>query len=104
MTCAVRRGGQPIEGATIKFVPEGFLAGAVGTATGVTGPDGTAVPSVADDDLPREIRGKVRGVPSGVFRIEVMHPSISVPAEFNTETKLGRLVTRRDHDTLMIDL
>lgn len=104
MTCDVRRGGQPIEGATVKFIPEGFLAGAVNTATGVTGPDGSATPSVADDDLPQEIRGKVRGVPSGVFRVEVTHPSISIPAKFNTETTVGRLVTRRDHDPLMIEL
>ena len=104
ITCVVRRGGQPIEGATVRFVPEGFLAGAVTTATGVTAADGTTNPSVADDELPSEIRGKVRGVPSGVFRVELTHPSISVPAKFNSETTIGRLVTRRDHETLMIDL
>ena len=104
MTCVVRCGGQPIEGATVNFVPEGFLAGAVKTATGVTAQDGTAVPSVADDDLPSEIRGKVHGVPSGVFRVEVTHPSVSIPAKFNTETTIGRLVTRRDHEPLTIDL
>lgn len=102
--CVVQRGGVALQGATVKFVPESFLADFVKPASGVTGQDGLVVPSIPDEDLPAEFRGKVRGVPCGIFRVEVTHPSIAIPAKFNTQTTIGRLVSRRDHDTLTINL
>lgn len=104
ITCVVRRGGQPVQGATVQFVPEPFLGETIRSATGITGPDGTVSPSVADEELPEEYRGRLRGVHCAVYRVVVTHPDIQIPAEYNSQTTLGRLVTRRDHETLVIDL
>lgn len=104
VTCVVMRGGQPLEGATVAFIPEAFMGDGVKSASGVTASDGTVLPSIADADMPAEYRGRLKGVPSGIFRVEVTHPSIAVPAKFNTQTTIGRLVTRRDHDALRIEL
>ncbi len=104
VACVVTRGGQPIEGAKVTFVPESFMGSGVKTASGLTGSDGTTLPTIADDDLPPEYRGRVKGVPCGIFRVEVTHPSIPIPAKFNTETTIGRMVTRRDRDVLSINL
>lgn len=103
-SCIVQRGGIPIQGATVKLVPEAFMADLVKPASGVTDQEGITVPSVPEEDLPKEVRGKVRGVPCGIFRVEVTHPSVAIPAKFNTQTTIGRLVSRRDHDTLTINL
>lgn len=102
--CSVTHGGRPLEGATVTFVPESFLGGGIKSASGVTGPDGMAIPTVADEELPAEYRGRLKGVPCGIFRVMVTHPSVTVPPKFNTETTIGRVVTRRERETLMINL
>ncbi len=104
ISCLVRRNAQPLEGATVKFVPETFLADLIKPASGITARDGTTSPSVADEELPREYRGRLHGVNCGIYRVVVTHPSFEVPAKFNTHTTIGRIITRRDHETLTIDL
>jgi hypothetical protein len=104
ISCMVTRGGQPLEGAKVELVPESFLGGIVKPASGVTGPDGTATISVDESEIPEEYRGRIHGVPTGIFRVVVTHPTIAIPAKFNTQTQLGRIVTRRDHETLTINL
>jgi hypothetical protein len=103
VTCAVNRGGQPLEGATVTFVPEAFMGDAFGSASGVSGRDGTAFPTVADEDLPKELRGRVHGVHCGVFRVTVTHPHVDIPVKYNTQTELGWVASRRDHATLTIN-
>jgi EF hand len=103
ITCTVMRDNQPLEGATVQFVPESFMGEAFKPATGVTARDGTTFPTVAEDELPAEYRGLVHGVHCGIFRVTVTHPNIDVPAKYNTQTELGRVVTRRDHDMLTIN-
>jgi hypothetical protein len=103
ITCVVTRGGQPLEGATVKFVPEPFMGEDVKPAMGVTARDGTAFPSVDEQELPEDFRGRVRGVPCGVFRVLVTHPTIAVPARYNTQTELGRIISRRDHEPLTVN-
>jgi hypothetical protein len=104
IACTVRRNGQALEGATVTFVPEAFMGEDVKPATGVTGRDGTTFPSVGQEEIPAEYRGRVQGVPCGVFRVTVTHPKASIPAKYNTQTELGRVVSRRDHESLMINL
>ncbi len=103
ITCVVTRNNQPLEGATVKFVVESFLGEAFKPASGVTVRDGTTFPTVPEEELPREYRGRVYGVHCGIYRVFVTHPQVDIPAKYNTETELGRIITRRDHDTLRID-
>ncbi len=103
VTCVVTRNGQPLEGATVRLVPEAFLGEAVKLATGITARDGTTFPTVAEEELPSEYRGRVFGVHCGIYRVVVTHPQVDIPAKFNTQTQLGRIVTRRDRDPLTIN-
>lgn len=104
VSCVVTSNGRPVEGATVKMVPESFMGETFQTATGVTARNGTVYPSVAQETLPEEYRGRIQGVHVGVYRVEVTHPSVAVPAKFNTQTGLGRTVTLRDRDALSINL
>lgn len=104
VTFVVRRNGVPVQGATVKLVPESFMGDQSKTASGVTDQDGSTVPSIPDEDIPSEYRGKIRGAPTGIFRVEVTHPSIPIPAKFNTQTTLGRIISRREHEDMVISL
>jgi hypothetical protein len=104
ISCVVTRNGQPLEGATVKLIPESFMGDDVKPASGITGRDGTTFPSLADEELPENYRGRVHGVPCGIFRVVVTHPSAGIPAKFNTQTEIGRVISRRDHEPLMINL
>jgi hypothetical protein len=104
ISCMVSRGGRPLENAKVELVPESFLGDFVKPASGVTGPDGTATLSVDESEIPEEYRGRIHGVPTGIFRVVVTHPAIAIPAKYNTQTQLGRIVTRRDHETLTINM
>jgi hypothetical protein len=102
VSCVVQRGNQPLEGATVKFVPDAFMSDSIKPASGVTGRDGMASLSIGDEELPEPYRGRVSGVHCGIYRVEVTHPRVDVPAKYNAQTELGRIVTRRDHETLTI--
>jgi hypothetical protein len=84
----VVKNGRPLPGATIKMVPEPFLGENIKTAWGSTGDAGVAVMDIRDEDLPESERG-IRGVHVGTFKLEVTHPSITIPAKYNTQTSLG---------------
>ena len=86
--CLVKMDGKPLEGATVKYVPEPFMGGAVEEATGVTDASGTVVLAVAQDKLPPHLKG-ISGVRSGFYKVEITHPSTTIPAKYNTETVLG---------------
>ena len=83
MTCKVMRHGQPLEGATVKLVPEKFLGRAGQTATGVTLKDGTASLSVP---VPGNT---LRGVAPGWYRVEITKEGEDIPPAYNTATTLG---------------
>ena len=87
VTCSVTRGGKPVAGAEVKFVPEKFLGDTMPVCTGTTGPDGYApmsAPVNGPDDAP--------GVPPGYYRVEITKPGETIPAKFNTQTIFGEEV------------
>ena len=92
LTCSVNKGGQPLEGATVTFVPEEFLGDNLQTATGVTDEHGVASVSVpvADD--------KIRGVAPGWYRVRITKEGENIPAKYNTETILGLEVAPDDEE------
>ena len=88
LTCTVTLRRQPLEGATVKFVPEKFLGDEVRTSTGVTDTRGVAMLSVptggGQNDPP--------GVECGFYRVEITKEGVDIPAKYNTETILGQEV------------
>jgi hypothetical protein len=103
VSCVVTRSGRPVEGATVKMVPESFLGETFQPATGVTARNGTAFPSVAQETMPKEYRGRLQGIPIGIYRVEVTHPTVAIPPKFNTQTELGQVVTLRTRDALTVN-
>lgn len=93
--CHVTKGGSPLRGATVTFVPPSYLESAIPPASGVTDSDGTATLSIAKEDLPADspaVSGLIR---PGLYRVEVTHPSIKVPSKYNSATQLGQEVSSR---------
>jgi uncharacterized protein YceK len=89
-TVVVYLDGQPLDGATVTFVPETYLGPNVKPAIGVTRQTGLTRVSHAEEHLPKTANGRpIYGVTSGTFKIEITHPSQKIPAKYNTETELG---------------
>jgi hypothetical protein len=103
LACVVTRSGRPVEGATVKMVPEPFMGETFQPATGVTERNGTAYPSISQETMPEEYRGRIQGVHTGIYRVEVTHPNVAVPAKYNTQTELGQVVTLRTRDALTVN-
>jgi hypothetical protein len=72
-----------IEGAKVRVVPESFLAESVQPGEGVTNQQGIAKPVTVDapPGLP--------GIELGLYRVEITHNSLKIPARYNTKTELG---------------
>ncbi len=84
----VRMDGRPLAGATVKLVPEKYLGSDIKGAVGITGPAGSASLSIPDEDLPPAQHG-LTGVHYGTYKVEITHPTIKIPAKYNTQTTLG---------------
>jgi hypothetical protein len=76
-TLVILRNGQPLEGAKVRMTPEKFMGPSIKPAEGTSGQLGYTMMSVADADIhPAELRGKVKAVHNGVYKVEVTHPSL----------------------------
>jgi hypothetical protein len=89
----VHMNGKPLEGAKIKFIPEPFLGAAIKPAEGTRAQLGYTAMSVADSELPGDLRGKVKVMHNGLYKVEITHPTVQIPAIYNTATTLGVEVT-----------
>jgi hypothetical protein len=98
--CTVTVGGQPLTGATVTFVPEACMGGAIKEATGKTDEAGRC-------DV-FQIDGKsFRGLAAGLYKVRVTKEGVNLPARFNAETVLGREVfhnPRRGEATIDLNL
>jgi hypothetical protein len=99
--CTLTRGGRPLSGATVRFVPEPFLGDAVQTAVATSDSSGLATPGVPVDQLPEKLRN-LQMMQVGVYRVEIEHPSLAP----NQVPKLGFEVdpTRREGTKARFDL
>lgn len=87
--CKVTLDGEPLEGATVKYVPDPLLGeGTTRPAEGVTDSAGVAKLSVAPEHIPDTLGGR-KVMQVGLYRVEITHPSKDIPAKYNTETILG---------------
>jgi hypothetical protein len=80
-SCHISMDGKPLEGATVKLVPEEFLGENFKTGEGVTSKYGMVTISIPDADAP--------GLPPGLYRVEITKKGVEIPAKYNTETILG---------------
>ena len=88
LMCRVVKGGQPLEGATVTFVPEKFLGANIQPASGVTNASGTAMLSIElsePTDPP--------GVAPGLYRVEITKEGANIPAKYNSQTIYGQEVS-----------
>jgi hypothetical protein len=90
--CVVKLDGRPLEGATVKFVPEPFMGGAVEEASGVTDAGGSAVLAIDDAKLPENLKG-FRGMKPGFYMVQITHPDKSIPDRYNIATILGQEIS-----------
>jgi hypothetical protein len=79
--------GAPLTGAEVKLIPEPFLGDAVKGAVGVER-RGSAFLSVKPEDRPSGAPNAPIVQP-GLYRVEITHPSVQIPAKYNTSTTLG---------------
>jgi len=87
MACQVTLDGQPVQGATVTFVPEEFLGADIKPGTGVTDRNG-----IANLSIPPE-PGEPGGMACGLYRVQVSLQKEGkelIPAKYNTQTTLGR--------------
>lgn len=94
--------GKSLDGATLKFVPEPYLGDEVMTAWGTTTGRGNASMDIRNEDAPSSEQG-LRGIHYGTYKVEIAHPSITIPAKYNTETTLG-YETERGNPTASFEL
>ena len=80
--------GRPLAGAIIVFEPEPYLDRDVQTAHGTTNSYGSAQMGIADEHLPKSVRG-MKAVQYGTYKVRITHPKIQLPAKYNSETTLG---------------
>jgi hypothetical protein len=103
LSCEVTWKGRPLNGATVRLIPEPFFDGAIAPAMGQTDQNGQAEMSCDREHLPEALKS-LRAVQPGIYRVEVTHPEIQLPAEYNTDTRLGRSVSLRNNYLLKLDL
>jgi hypothetical protein len=80
--------GKPLVGATITFDPEPYLGAEVEVARGTTNGHGSAQMSISEDLLPEHVR-TMKLMHYGTYKVRITHPSIMLPAQYNTKTTLG---------------
>jgi hypothetical protein len=99
LSCLVTRNGQPLAGATVKFIPEKFLSDALKeTATGITNQTGMTMLSVPIEPGPDAMPP---GLPPGMYRVEITKDGENIPAKYNTNTELGQEVSLDNMDMQM---
>ena len=83
VTVSVTLDGAPLADATVQFVPEAFMGGAVQEATGTTGADGVTTSFTTG--------GKTyAGLQPGLYKVKVTRGTgKDLPARYNTQTILG---------------
>ena len=82
ISCLITCSGQPLPGATVRFVPEKFLGDAIKAAEGTTDRFGVAIMKSPAGS----------GVCPGFYRVEITKNDETIPGKYNTETQLGQEV------------
>ena len=84
----VKYQGKPLAGATVVFEPEPYLGDDIQMAQGITSNAGIASLGIPPEKVPAALQ-KMKLIQYGTFKVRVTHPTMTIPAKFNTETTLG---------------
>lgn len=84
----VQLNGRPLENAEVQLIPVSFVEESLKPAVGKANDRGSGMLGLAPDDRPSGAPDTPL-VPPGLYRVEIRHPSISVPSQFNSESILG---------------
>lgn len=88
LACNVTYQGAPLAGAKIVLEPESYLGNDIQAAEGVTNSYGAADVGMPPDNAPAALKN-MKLIQYGTFKVRVTHPTIKIPAKYNTETTLG---------------
>jgi hypothetical protein len=86
--CNVSYQGKPLAGAKVVFEPEAYLGTDIQSAEGETNNYGVAQLGIPSDKVPAALKN-AKIVQYGTFKVRITHPTIKIPAKYNTETTLG---------------
>lgn len=88
LACRITKNGAPVQGAVVKLIPDPCFQGVIQPAEGITRSNGRASMAMDSSYLPDDLKN-VSAVQQGLYRIEITHPSMAIPAQYNTDSKLG---------------
>jgi hypothetical protein len=88
LACNVSYEGRPLADALVRLEPEPYLGPEIQPAEGVTTADGQAQVGIPPDKAPRALQA-VKLIQYGTFKVRITHPTIKLPAKYNTVTTLG---------------
>jgi hypothetical protein len=88
LNCLVLYKGRPLAGAEVVLDPEPYLGEEVQTAKGTTNGSGATQLGIPSEYLPSHLE-RLKAVHYGTFKVRITHPTIAIPAKYNTETELG---------------
>jgi hypothetical protein len=91
-TCRVTRNGKPLDGAIVYFVPLPGLEDELPVAGAVTR-NGAGTLSIRPEDLPKNSPKVKDLMRPGLYFVEVTHPTIQIPEQYNVKTTFGQEVT-----------
>jgi hypothetical protein len=91
--CYVTLDGKPLQDAQVTYIPEPYLADWLHPSSDVTGPDGNASIAIPTEYLAKDHQ-RIRAVNAGVYKVQITHPKLRIPAKYNEKTTLGRELSR----------
>jgi hypothetical protein len=80
--------GRPLSGAEVKLVPAPYLGDAVKAASSTSDSAGRGSLAISLDQMPANAPKRPLVQP-GLYRVEITHPSTSIPEKYNSATTLG---------------
>ena len=92
-SCVVRRNGQPLSGAEVRFVPLPALQDVLPTGSGVSDSYGAAMITPPREELPAEAPNVPGLMPPGLYVVEITHPTMKIPDKYNRNTVLGKEIS-----------
>ncbi len=103
LECRVTLNGRPLEGATIDYTPEPYLADSLKPASGVTSGTGVASISLSADEMPKALK-RLKAMYAGTYKVKITHPSAKIPPQYGAESTLGREVSKETNPSTYDEL
>jgi hypothetical protein len=86
---SVKMDGRPLKGAQVRITPAPFLGTSIQPAAGISDLSGSGSLEVAPENRPANFPTNLPVVQSGLYLVEITHPTVAVPAAYNKASILG---------------